>query len=262
MLMLFTFSTGYAYSDIDMSADYAGAVERMGAFGVLNGYGDDTFRPSAQITREEFAKVVVCAIDREETAMSCGYTSTFSDVKQGEWSVPYINYVAMNKIVTGYADGTFQPGNNITYAEASTIILRIMGYNENDLGHFWPNNYVDKANSMLLANSVVTDYNAYISRATAAVMVDNALFGKVNSSAPGRENGLGLSYQKDTTVLEAVGYQIKEDVFIVATKNEDKNIASNKVRTTEGTFETAVENVFSMDVFKENFMEYVNNCIL
>ncbi len=228
-----------AYTDVSSGDDYAMAVERLGTLGVLNGYEDNTFRPASKITREEFAKVIVCALDRKDEAMSYGYTSSFYDVTQGTWSVPYINYVAAGKVVMGYADGSFGPSNNITYGEAATIILRMMGYSEADLGYYWPNNYADKANSMLLAGAVVSDFNASITRSTAAIMIDNALFGNTNKNAVGRQNNLGLTYGADKTLLEAIGYTKHEDVFIVATKDEDLNLSANKVRTSAGTFELA-----------------------
>lgn len=249
MFFIFCFvlsASAYAYNDVDEYADYGKAVSRLETLGVINGYGDGSFRPYEHITREEFAKLVITAVNKTDNALSCGYTSSFSDTPQGEWSVPYINYAAASGMVTGYADGTFKPQSDITYAEAATVILRIMGYNESDLGYFWPNNYVDKANSILLAGSVVADYNAPISRSTAALMIDNALFSDVNGSAEGRESSIGLSYEKDKTVLEASGYKIKDDVFIVASSAEDPNLPADKVRTSDGTYKSKDASVFKL----------------
>lgn len=246
VLIAFNISIGaYAYSDIEAWTEYSEPVARLGALGILNGYDDGTFRPNDRITRAEFAKVIVCALQKEQDAMSGGYVSPFDDVMAGEWYVPYINFVSDNSIVTGYVDGTYKPDNDITYAEVSTIILRMLGYNETDLGYYWPNNYVTKANSMRLANMDWADPNAAVTRSTAAIMLDNALFSDVNDKASGRESTLKINYQSDTSLLEAIGYTIKEDVFIVATKNEDANLASNKVRTSEGTYKTKAAEVLT-----------------
>ena len=143
--------SAYAYSDVETWTEYCEPVQRLGALGIMNGYEDGTFRPDERITRADFAKVIVCALNKEQDAMSEGYVSPFDDVRAGEWYVPYVNYVANNGIVTGYADGTYKPDNDITYAEVSTIILRMMGYNETDLGYYWPLNYTTKARILLLS---------------------------------------------------------------------------------------------------------------
>ncbi len=246
LILAFNISLGvYAYSDVEGWTEYYQPIERLGALGVLSGYEDGTFRPDDRITRAEFAKVIVCALDKEQDAMSGGYVSPFDDVRAGEWYVPYINYVSQQGIVTGYADGTYKPDNDITYAEVSTIILRMLGYTEADLGYFWPDNFVTKANAMRLANLDYADPNAPVTRSTAAIMLDNALFSKVNANAVANAGGMGITYQADTDLIEAIGYTVKEDVFIVATKNEDSNLASNKVRTSEGTYETKSQAVLS-----------------
>ncbi len=49
----------------------------------------------------------------------------FSDVPDSHFAVPFINGLVEEGIVSGYADGTFRPGDQITRAEAAVIVSRI-----------------------------------------------------------------------------------------------------------------------------------------
>ena len=50
---------------------------------------------------------------------------TFSDVPASHWAAKSIAYAATRGWVTGYADGTFKPGNNITRAEVAAVTCRL-----------------------------------------------------------------------------------------------------------------------------------------
>ena len=82
-----------SYTDVYDYDSYAGAVERLKALDIIAGYDDGSFRPSNILTRAEFAKIIVCALDKETIAKSNSVTTKFYDVAQNAWSVPYINYV-------------------------------------------------------------------------------------------------------------------------------------------------------------------------
>ncbi|RHW40191.1 hypothetical protein D1B33_03685 [Lysinibacillus yapensis] len=49
---------------------------------------------------------------------------SFSDVSKSHWAYTAINYLNQEDLIKGYTDGTFKPSNNITRAEAATIIAR------------------------------------------------------------------------------------------------------------------------------------------
>ena len=69
---LFIAFTAYAhaYSDVFTHDDYYNAVEKLGALGVINGYEDNTFRPSDLVTREQFSKMAVCAINKGTASLA------------------------------------------------------------------------------------------------------------------------------------------------------------------------------------------------
>ena len=232
VLALGMFPAAYAYTDVNENDSYYQAVERLEDFGILSGYDDGTFRPENTLTRAEFAKIVVCALNKETTAKSNSGASKFYDVPQGLWSVPYINYVSQNSLIVGYADGTFQPDKEITYAEALTVLCRILQYQEADVGYFWPNNYLDQAAALGLTEGMSYAANDPINRASAAILVDRVLFEDVNG-------------QTDQNLLESLGYTVLEDCFIIASKNEDVSLNSDQLRTSEGVFQVENTDILS-----------------
>ena len=230
--MTFT-ASAYAYSDVFGHDDYYSAVEKLGALGVINGYEDNTFRPSDLVTREQFSKMAVCAINKGTDSLAMGsYTCKFSDVPNGHWSIPYINYISSKEIIKGYADGSFGPENNINYAEASTILCRLLGYTEETVGYFWPTNYTSKADSLGLRVSQKDIYEP-LNRAEIAKMFDIALFTYVN---PNGKSTDVFTYGKDTSLLEASGYKVLDECFVIATSGIDSSLSPDQIKTSEGTY--------------------------
>ncbi|WP_239004736.1 amidase family protein [Paenibacillus tepidiphilus] len=89
--------------------------------GLMNGYGDGTFRPDEKISRGELAALIARAFKLTGT----GNTS-FQDVSGNAWSYQYIDALASNKIITGYADQTFKPAASTTRAEFATMMARLL----------------------------------------------------------------------------------------------------------------------------------------
>lgn len=179
-MMVFAFATtAFAagqFTDIaDLSKEGQDAISKLSALEIIGGYPDGTFKPSATITRAEFAKMACVAGGMSESAdILGGTTSQFSDVKANEWYTGYINLAVSQGYVKGYPDGTFKPNNTITNAEVITVIMRILGYNDNLPGP-WPVDYVAKAGNLEITTGIVTSTNANAVRGDVARMIDNAL---------------------------------------------------------------------------------------
>ncbi len=125
---------------------YEYAVGKLIDLGIVNGYEDGTFRPERDITRAEFSKIVCLLLDKGPEIEESKGSTGFDDVKDSHWASGYINVAAENQLIKGYPDGTFKPTNNVTYAEAVTILVRALGYTEEVEGEgTWPQNYLDKA---------------------------------------------------------------------------------------------------------------------
>ena len=98
------------------------AVESLRLLGVLDGYGDGTFRPGTVLTRAQFCKMAVYAMNGSNELGRYRTVTVFSDVKPSYWAAPYINMAAKGKnIISGYADGKFHPDRTVTVGQAVTI---------------------------------------------------------------------------------------------------------------------------------------------
>ncbi len=206
-----------AYTDINVSNSYYNSALRLQDLGIISGYDDGTFRAENNISRAEFTKVVVCMMDKEAEAKALSSLPAFSDVERGNWASAYISYATRQDILSGYADGTFGPDKNISFAEALTILLRTIGYKEADVGYFWPNNYIDAAASMGISTGLNYAPGDAITRGDAAILTDRTLFAKPATSLE------GASGKK--TYIETLGYTVLEDALILDNDTGNNNIS-------------------------------------
>lgn len=114
------FTASNSYSDVAYGKWYNNPISTMSALGIITGYPDGTFKPNKPITRAEFAAI---AARFDET--QSGKSATFSDVI-GHWAAKEIGIAYYNDWIKGYPDGTFKPDQNITRAEAMTLINRVL----------------------------------------------------------------------------------------------------------------------------------------
>ena len=115
------------------------AISTLYNAGIVSGYPDGTFRPSEPITRAEFA-TIAAKFDKLEL----GSTSNFTDIF-GHWAEKYITSSEIKGWIKGYPDMTFKPEQDITRAEAMTLINNVLERevpeeNIHPDAMFWPDN--------------------------------------------------------------------------------------------------------------------------
>lgn len=108
------------FSDVNEGDWFHTSVSTMAAMGILSGYPDGKFHPSANITRAEFAAIAARFEERGNTT-----DGNFEDI-YGHWAMKEINISANNGWVLGYEDGTFRPDQKITRAEAMAMVNRVL----------------------------------------------------------------------------------------------------------------------------------------
>lgn len=72
-------------------------------------------------------KKILCTILIISLLMTTALAATFSDVPAGKWYSAGVEYCASQGYVSGYSDGTFKPGNNITRAELAVVMNKMLG---------------------------------------------------------------------------------------------------------------------------------------
>ncbi|CAC9931664.1 hypothetical protein PEPCOX59622_00950 [Aedoeadaptatus coxii] len=106
---------------------YNSAINAVVKAGLMKGYPDGTFAPNGKITRAEFAQLIK-GIDNPNMA-----ELPFTDVA-GHWGLDAISQAYANKRIMGYPDNTFRPNNDITRAEAVTILNSLFDRGINEAG--------------------------------------------------------------------------------------------------------------------------------
>ncbi|MFA4133404.1 MULTISPECIES: S-layer homology domain-containing protein [unclassified Brevibacillus] len=156
-----------------MDADMEKTVKRLEALGLVAGYGNGEYGVDKTITRAEFATLVVRARGLEQGAKLAQFSNTYTDVKSTDWFAGFVNVASGEEIVKGFPDKSFKPQNQVTYAEAVTMIVRALGYEPSVKG-VWPNSMISKASELNIARSITTPNNA-ATRGDIFKMLDNAL---------------------------------------------------------------------------------------
>ena len=159
-------------SDTQVAKDVA-VLQMMGA---IEG-ADGRFMPGGFLTRAQFCKIAVIVMGRGEEEVQYRNRTIFPDVRSTHWARGYINLAVSgeNKIIIGTSDGTFKPDDNITYAQAITILCRMLGYSDADVGMQWPAGYLTLANENGLTKGLNVASSAAIPRSDAARLFKNLL---------------------------------------------------------------------------------------
>lgn len=112
-----------SFSDIASVEAWAGReIQVVAAKGAIEGKAAGTFAPQDKVTRAEFAKMLVRALDLDNGSA----TESFDDVKASDWHAPYVAAAANLKIINGRSASKFDPNATITRAEMATMIARAL----------------------------------------------------------------------------------------------------------------------------------------
>jgi hypothetical protein len=203
-----------SFSDVTGTDVEANAIYKLTSLGIIDGYPDGTFGPEKTITRAEFAKIAVYSAGLQAVATGMqGTPSSFKDVKADFWANGWINVAAAQGFVKGYPDGTYKPQAQITQAEVITVLLRLVGYNDN-LPGVWPANYIAKAANLGILDDVTFMANGAATRGTVAILASETL--DQNAVIYEASNNL---FKEDTK--NGATYTLLEKNFKDALKNKD-----------------------------------------
>ncbi|RKP46283.1 S-layer homology domain-containing protein [Cohnella endophytica] len=98
------------------------AVNDMGSRMVIEGTGGSMFSPGKDVTRAEFAAIMVRGLGLK---LENGVVP-FSDVKSSDWYSSFVNTAYAHHLISGFEDGTFRPNDKITREQAMVILSKAM----------------------------------------------------------------------------------------------------------------------------------------
>lgn len=118
-----------SFTDVTQDAWYTDAVAWGAENKVVEGLGNDTFAPTANITREQLAAMVY----RYAKTLGYGYEGEwtsqldFNDTeKVSDWSLEAVNWLVDNGVLTGKPGQLLDPQGNATRAEVATVLERFV----------------------------------------------------------------------------------------------------------------------------------------
>jgi len=116
-----------SFKDVPPDAWFAAEVEAAYKGGIAIGFEDGTFRPYAQVTREQMAAFIVRAMNWtvEEEEVDALLSKFTDQAKISSWAKEAVAAAVQKGIVLGRPDGTFDPQANATRAEAVVILKRM-----------------------------------------------------------------------------------------------------------------------------------------
>lgn len=191
---------------------------------IMQGDGNGDYRLEDSVSRAEFAKVVVAASAAKDTVATGLLISPFRDVKYTDWFAPYVQAAVSGGLCKGYIDGTFHPNDTVSYEEALTMLLKALGYTDDDFGVSWPYGQIGMAQSLEITKNVNSSMGEPLTRGQVARLVYNTLNTKQKNSV--------------SKLIAIFDCKITEGVTIIASHNEDSSLGTDKIYTSIGILET------------------------
>src|SRR5680860_323189 len=126
VLLVLLAAPAVAFTDVSGSHPNYEAINSMAEWGIVEGWGDDTFRPDDGVKRAQFAKMAAGMLNIEVTE---GMTSPFTDLGTNDATLYPHEFVAAaykHGITKGVTASTYNPWAYITRAQATTMSVRAM----------------------------------------------------------------------------------------------------------------------------------------
>ena len=194
----------------------------LSALNIMVGDDGGNFHFDDNVTRAEMAKIAVASSSYKDTVALGLQFSPFSDVKGSFWGAPYIRAAVSAGIVDGFIDGTYRPNETVSYEQAVTMMLRVLGYTDSDFGASYPYGQLGTANSLKLTDGINGTIGAPMTRRDVAKLVCNALDTRVKTTGQ--------------DLIATHNCQFIEDVTIIASGFDDNALGKDEISTSAGKY--------------------------
>lgn len=104
-------------------------------YGIIRGAPGGDLRLGESVTRAEMAVLLMRALGQEEETQFFAGQDPFTDINR-HWARGHIALAARLGLVRGYPDGSFRPGQPVSYIEVMALLLRLV--NQEPTGGAWP----------------------------------------------------------------------------------------------------------------------------
>ena len=142
------------FTDVDPNSTLAPYIAMCVKAGVIGGYGDGTFKPKANITREAAATMLCRAFKLDTDGMKPQFTDSASISDVFKAPVAAMN---LTEVIAGYPNGSFKPKANLTRAQMMVMISRLLVTTDEKVI-----SVVASAGSAKLSLDVFADYSSLL----------------------------------------------------------------------------------------------------
>jgi len=182
IMLMNTVAMGMTFSDVNDTTPYQDSIKTLTTIGLIKGYEDGSFRPNNNITRAEFAIIVVRALGMENK-YSMEQSIPFDDLL-GHYARFQVKTAYDLGIINGFEDGNFRPEENVTYEQAMKMVVCMLGYGENAMASGgYPDGYLTVGRQLGLTKGITTLNEAPATRGVIARLIDNSLTVKMQKLA-------------------------------------------------------------------------------
>lgn len=151
------------------------SIEYVKEKGIVNGYGDGTYKPERPITRGEFTKILINAAFGKTEINGCieanGMSEVFPDVSNDHDFASYICIAKTTNIISGYEDGTFKPDRTISFTETAKIVVNTFEIPTQTLEGEWYTKYVLALQTGNYIPQTITSLNQEVNRGEMAELI-------------------------------------------------------------------------------------------
>ena len=175
-------------------------IQVISALGVMNGDEHGNLNLLNNVTRAEYAKILVTASIYKNSVSAASNVSPFRDVPYTHWAASYIKTAAQNKWITGYLDGTYCPDNYLTLEEAATVVLKLLGYSGSDFVGAYPYGQLALYRSLGLSKNIAAAQGSYVTRQECMNLIYNMLTTKSKNSSSVYITTLGYKVSSDNQI--------------------------------------------------------------
>ncbi|MGN0106874.1 MAG: S-layer homology domain-containing protein [Hominilimicola sp.] len=222
-----------------------GIISLLNALEIMQGDENGDMQLDRKVSRAEFAKIAVAASEAKNSVAFGLNISPYKDVPYTEWYAPYVQAAVSEGYVKGYLDATFRPDNTVTYEEAVTMILRVLGYDDSSFGIAYPYGQISKAQDIDILDDVNAQIGDEMTRRQVMYLVYNALQANLAGSSSAAGTGAAASGMTTTsttkstsagTLLAAHDCVMYEDANVISTSAQSSSLGSDKVFTSAGEY--------------------------
>ncbi|ONI44117.1 hypothetical protein AN641_08195 [Candidatus Epulonipiscioides gigas] len=183
-------------------------------------------------------------------------TKTFSDT-DSHWASSSIELLNQAGILSGYADGTFRPNNNITRAELASCLQNIFELNSNNASNFDDIDSNDWYADAVAAVSDIMNYDGNYFRPSDFATREEVAFAIAHANGM---NSSTVKDLKDTAQLFDDGYSVsdwsKESMDILVTQGylsgRPDGTLDPQGNITRGELANMLERIITSDIYKND----------